>query len=131
MLVGWCMEGKGRLIWPRLTEGAVLMPPATARAPAGARSPKTKPLKLEQQLEALLSACRAEEAEAFQAELGKHPKLLASYRDLQKAQQAKGEARAARQLRGGGHRKRAKRGGSSLAPTNAGGVCSWALMCLL
>ena len=64
-------------------------------------------------------------------ELGKHPRLLASYRDLQKAQQAKGEAQAARQLRGGGHRKRAKKGGSSLAPSNAGGVCSWASKCLL
>eukprot|EP00891_Asterochloris_glomerata_P005058 jgi/Astpho2/5058/fgenesh1_pg.00071_%23_37_t len=61
-----------------------------------------------------------EEAEAFQVELAKHPKLLASYQDLQKAQQAKAEARAARQLRGGSHKKRAKKGGSSLAPTNAG-----------
>ena len=61
-------------------------------------------------------------------ELAKHPKLLASYQDLQKAQQAKAEARAARQLRGGSHKKRAKKGGSSLAPTNAGGVCSQASM---
>ena len=106
----------------------MLGPPATAWVPAVTED---QPWKLEQQPEALLSACRAEEAEAFQVELGKHPKLLASYQVLQKAQEAKGKARAARQLSGGGHRKRAKEGGGSLAPKNAGGVCTWASMCLL
>ena len=117
---------------PCQAEGAVLMPTATARVLCcGALSPRTKASKLKQKPEVLHSACRAEEAEAFQVELGKHPKLLASYQDLQEAQQGKGSARAARQQRGGGHRQRTRKGGSSLAPTNAGGACSQASMCLL
>ena len=128
MLVGCCMEGEGQLIRPCQAEGAALRPQQPPGCSAGALSPRTKPVKLEQKPEALLSACRAEEAEAFEVELGKHPKLLASYQDLQ---ETKEEARAARQLRVGSHSKRAKRGGSRLAPTNAGGACSQASMCLL